>query len=208
MSQTWNINGNSSQIFGVTLNVITVGGPNVTKLYQIFVQVSCLTPANVTYTCATGNGTIALPANGGRGSLVVPITPLIDPETTEVHDLSFIVTGSPSPVTTCTPTFVVTAPQSVNITRSNSGTTGTTISVAVIYTGNCTSASITVTTSSSPTGLTVVTNPTAFMVPPSPAVITETILVQPSTALGQYVVIDTFVSGSVTVSTAIAVRVV
>ena len=96
LSSTWNINGTASLVTGVTLNVTTVGGANVTKLYQIFIQVSCFNNATQTeFTCATGSNTIILRANGGVGTLIVPISPAIDPETVEVHDLSFIVTGKP-----------------------------------------------------------------------------------------------------------------
>ena len=128
MQSTWNIALNTSTITGVTLNVNTSSpGATGSKLYTIYVQVSCLKgpPPGIpgtSYTCATGTATINLPVNGGSGVLVVNISPPIDPELVEIDDLSFIVTGSPPSVTGCTPDFSITAsPTTVFL-----NTTGTT----------------------------------------------------------------------------------
>jgi hypothetical protein len=128
---TWNIDLNTSTITGVTLNVNTSSpGATGSKLYQIYVQVSCLKgpPPGIpgtAYTCATGTATINLPVNGGSGILVVNLSPRIDPELIEVDDLSFIVTGSPPSVTGCTPDFTISARPStvfLNITGSPTNT--------------------------------------------------------------------------------------
>lgn len=121
-SSFWSINGTASLITGVTLNITTVGGAGTTgfKLYKVYIQVSCFNNATQTgFTCATGNNSIILPVNmnGTSTRLNVPITPPIDPETIEVHDLSFIVTGNP---VTCKPDFAFTASTNiVNLTISH-----------------------------------------------------------------------------------------
>lgn len=137
ISSTFTINGNLSVITAVILNVTTVGQPGapvVTKLYQVFIQVSCLDQtvlgkAGLEFTCATGTATITLPSNGGSGRLIVPITPQIDPETIEVHDLSFIVTGTPSPVSGgCTADFAISAvPTSVTLNETGTGRANATL---------------------------------------------------------------------------------
>lgn len=99
ISSAWKINGTASLVNGVVLNLTTLGaaGAVVSKLYKIYIQVSCFNNATQTeFTCATGSNTIVLPVNMNGTSVLlnVPITPPIDPETIEIHDLSFIVTGS------------------------------------------------------------------------------------------------------------------
>jgi hypothetical protein len=101
----WKVNANQSLVVMVLLQVTTVGiagSPIVNKVYQVVVQVSCLNSANVSYTCSTGRGIIPLPSNmnGTSAVLPVPLNPPIDPETTEIDDLSFIVTSSPNQFTT------------------------------------------------------------------------------------------------------------
>ena len=172
----------------------------MTKLYQVFVQVSCLNSALVEFICATGTGTITLPASGGAGTLVVPITPPIDPELTEIHDLSFIVTGSPTPVPTCRPFFNVTAtPSIVTINRTATGGTAKVVKT-IQYFGNCPGATISLTTVSKPLGLTVSVMPPVVTVPPSPQTVIEVITAGPNTAPGQYSVIETDTAGQVTVT--------
>ncbi len=108
LQTTWAINGTASLVTGVKLNLTTVGlsgSPIITKIYQIFVQVSCLDAAGVEFTCSTGNGSVALPSNMSGAQFLLPITlsTPIDPEATEVHDLSYIVTGAPDPGGIVTP---------------------------------------------------------------------------------------------------------
>jgi hypothetical protein len=219
INSSWNINGTASLLTGVTLNVTTVGGSAVAfKLYTIYVQVSCLNANNVSYTCATGTGTITLPANGGAGTVVVPVSPAIDPETTEVHDLSFIVTGTP----TCSTTFSVTATPSVlNITRNTTFEVNGTVTKTIVYTGTCPSATISLSAigkgpgaPGTPQGLTVLFaggSPlgiiNAVTVPPSPTIVQEVIFVQPTTLPGTYQVIETDTSGSTAVTLTTTVHV-
>ena len=132
ISSTFTINGTLSVITAVILNVTTVGQPGapvVTKLYQVFIQVSCLAVDGREFTCATGAATITLPSSGGSGRLVVPIAPQIDPELVEVHDLSFIVTGTPSPVSGgCTADFAISAvPTSVTLNETGTGRANATL---------------------------------------------------------------------------------
>jgi hypothetical protein len=209
ISTTWNINGNLSLITGVTLNVTTVStGSNATKLYVIFVQVSCLDlTTGKEFTCSTGSGTITLPVNlnGRSATLTVTLTPQIDPETVEVHDLSFIVTGSPSgtppPPTPCDSTFTVSAtPSSVTINR-------TVTNVAIVtktffYPKNanpCPQILISLNAKSSPPGLNVaLTTNNVILLPGQAFTVTEAISATSSTAPGQYSVIETDTSPPIT----------
>ncbi len=196
------------------LNVTTVGGPvGVTKLYTVFVQVSCFNNATRTeFTCATGSGTITLPASGGVGILIVPVSPAIDPETIEVHDLSFIVTGTP----TCSTTFSITAtPAVLNITRNTAFPVNGSIFKTLLYTGTCPKATINLSATSkgpgapgTPQGLTVNIFPNTVTVPPSPVTVTEVVTVQPTTLPGTYQVVETDISGSVVVTIITTVNVV
>jgi hypothetical protein len=96
----WNTELNNSLVTGLILNVTTTGvaGETGTKLYHIDVQVSCLpatSPAAVS-NCAFGTTLVTLPVNLNGTSVMVPValSRAIDPEVTEIDDLSFIVTGS------------------------------------------------------------------------------------------------------------------
>ncbi len=97
----WHIDLNQSLVTDLILNVTTVGAAGTTgfKVYQVFVQVSCLNSANISYTCSTGSGQIALPTNmnGTSAILQVKLNTPVDPEIIEIDDLSFIFTGSPLP---------------------------------------------------------------------------------------------------------------
>lgn len=105
----WIIDLNSSTIKGVILNITTTapsGTPIVVKLYQIFIQVSCIDTTLATgteFTCTTGTTIIALPSNLNGNHVIVRVSfsPPIDPELIEVHDLSFIVTGTPCTTIGC-----------------------------------------------------------------------------------------------------------
>ncbi len=99
LSTLWVINGTASLVTGVNLNVTTVSPtPLQLKLYQIFVQISCLPPAPappVEFTCSTGQTQVTLPTFlNGTMIVSVSLNPTIDPELSEVHDISFIVTGT------------------------------------------------------------------------------------------------------------------
>ena len=88
---------------GLILNVTAAPG----SVYQIVTSVSCqnLTTGAV-YWCAHGVIKIdcTTAAVGCHGVIVgLPLHPQFDPELTEVHDLSFIVTSTPPvPVRICT----------------------------------------------------------------------------------------------------------
>lgn len=123
INSIWDIQQNASLINGVFLNITTVGPagavPGV-KLYQVFLQVSCLSGGQV-FTCSTGTATIVLPTNMNGNSTVLPvtITPPVEPELTEVDDLSFIVSATP----VSTPGFtVITVPSTVVLNASAMGT--------------------------------------------------------------------------------------
>lgn len=192
------------------MRVTTVGGPiNVTKIYQIFIQVSCLSltpPSTSEFTCATGSSSITLPANGGSGTLVVPISPPIDPELIEVHDLSFIVTGTQT--TGCTPSITLTAsPTTVNVVRSTAGLVNATVTKTVTsicgFTGLVKFGPPPV-----PAGVTISFFPNPITVPPNgSASTTEIISVSPSTLPGTYSIPNTAIgppSATVTVTLNVA----
>ncbi len=218
LTSSWSINLNTSSIVAVILNVTTVGGTTTQfKLYQIFVQLSCLKGPlpgipGTDFTCAVGTITITLPTNMNRTSTIVrvPITPPIDPELIEVHNLSFIVTGSPAPPPTpsCTTTFTVTVtPGVLNITRSPAGTVNGTFTKAIRYTGTCPTAAISLSAigkgpgaPGTPQGIGVIVVPNVVTVPPGTTIVTEVIFVSPTTLPGQYQVVETDTSGSVVVN--------
>jgi len=103
LNTIWNINVNQSLVTGLILNVTTVGGTGLSgvRLYSINIQVSCQITALpvpvVRPNCAVGQVSIKLPVNLSPGAALVPVSiaPAIDPEKTEIDDLSFIVTASP-----------------------------------------------------------------------------------------------------------------
>ncbi len=102
LNSFWRINLNQSLVTSLLLNVTTVGTPTTTigvKLYQVLVQVSCLSTAGVPFTCSTGSTQAPLLTNmnGTSAILVVALRPPVDPENTEIDDLSFIVTATPVP---------------------------------------------------------------------------------------------------------------
>lgn len=101
LNTIWNNELNSSMVTGLILNLTTTGGSGATgsKLYQVEVQVSCLTGTAVRPNCAVGTTLVTLPVNMNGNSVLVPVSifPSLDPETTEIDDLSFIVTGAPAP---------------------------------------------------------------------------------------------------------------
>jgi hypothetical protein len=98
----WNLELNSSLVTGLILNLTTTGAPGATgtKLYQVAVEVSCLTSTGtVQPNCAIGTTLVTLPVNLNGTSVMIPvqIAPAVDPEITEIDNLSFIVTAVPDP---------------------------------------------------------------------------------------------------------------
>jgi hypothetical protein len=214
LSSSWSIDGVNSVVVGVVLNVTTVGASGLTgsKLYQIFVQVSCLNAAGMEYTCATGSNTITLPVNmnGASTILIVRTTPPIDPETTQIHDLSFIVTGSPSPVTTpqcppgTLPDFTITAsPATVNLTATNP--TALVIKTLTSVCGFTGTVNLSVT---QPPGITDTINPPAVtLTAGGTATVVDKLNLAPQTPRGTFPVTVTAVSGTITHTVTITVNV-
>ncbi len=99
----WDIDGANSLVSNLTLVVTTNGTLWELKRYQIFVQVSCLDPGpdgrlgtldDSEIICATARTVVVLPTHSiGLRTVKLPLDRPINPETTEVHDLSFIVTS-------------------------------------------------------------------------------------------------------------------
>jgi hypothetical protein len=216
-STTWNINLNMSTITGITLVVTTTGvsgSPVVNKLYQIFVQVSCLTAAGTEFTCATGTNTIVLPSNmnGATTMLVITISPALDPEQIEVHDLSFIVTGTPTPTTPqcppgTPPGFSITAsPTFVSITTANPKAV-----VVKTLTANCAfSGTVTLSASVQPgSNLVIALTPTSVTLTPNgSATVTEIVTEGPSAFIpGNFTITNTGISGALSQSVTITVSV-
>lgn len=96
----WHVSLNQSLVTFLVLNVTTAGTSGGFRLYQVFVEVSCLNlTTNAEFTCSQGSGLIPLPTNMNGASAVLPIVlhPPVDPEIAEIHDLSFIVTETALP---------------------------------------------------------------------------------------------------------------
>jgi hypothetical protein len=216
-STTWNINLNTSTITGITLVVTTTGvsgSPVINKLYQVFVQVSCLNSTGLEFTCATGTSTIVLPSNmnGATAMMVIQISPALDPELIEVHDLSFIVTGSPTPTTPqcppgTPPSFSITAnPTFVSLTTANPKAV-----VVKTLTANCAfSGTVTVAASVQASSNLVITlvPVSVTLTPNSSATITETIAEGPGAFVpGNFTITNTATSGSLSQSVTITVSV-
>lgn len=203
---TWNIALNSSTVTGVTLDVNTSSpGATGSKLYTIYVQVSCLKgpPPGIpgtSYTCATGTATINLPVNGGSGVLVVNISPPIDPELVEIDDLSFIVTGSPPSITGCTPDFTITAsPTIVNLNITGSPTKSAFANITKTITANaCFRGTISLSASTPAPGVTLVfSTPVVTLVPGQTVIVTEAIIAN-GTPPGMYPLTNVATSGLIT----------
>ncbi len=209
-STSWNINLNSSTVIGVTLNVLTISKvpTTVTKLYQIFIQVSCLDASGREFTCATGSTTVTLPSNGGSATLFVPISPQIDPELIEIHDLSFIVTGTPTTTGGCTPDFTISA-NPANLTLSSNGTSAPTIGfVNKTITSLCKfSGNVTLSVSTNGGFSISLSSITVFLPAGGTVSILETINAK-GVAPGNYLVKNTATSGSLSHSVIINVSVI
>lgn len=107
---TWSIDAERSLVTDVDLLV----EPNSTvwkmKLFEFFIQVSCLDPGpdgqegtadDVEFICSTGQARRVWPSHWiGLQPLRIDLQRPVNPETTEIHDLSFIVTNiNPRPQT-------------------------------------------------------------------------------------------------------------
>ncbi len=97
IQSTWSINSKTSLVTDVDLLVTTNSSVWQLKLYRVEVEVSCLkeTPGTVPveFICANGRATIILPTHGiGLRPIKILLNNPIDPEITEIHDLSIIVT--------------------------------------------------------------------------------------------------------------------
>ncbi len=101
---TWSIDADTSLVRDVDLLVFMNSPVWKLKLFEFFVQVSCLdesvTPPKE-FICSTGSTRAILPSHWiGLRPIRVDLKRPINPETTEIHDLSFIVTDlNPVPQT-------------------------------------------------------------------------------------------------------------
>ncbi len=98
---TWSIDPDTSTVTDVDLLVFPRAAVWKLKLFQFFVQVSCLAPDGTESICSTGSTKAILPSHWiGLRPLSIALTKPINPETTEIEDLSFIVTDlNPVPQT-------------------------------------------------------------------------------------------------------------
>jgi hypothetical protein len=222
---------NSSLVTGLLLNVTTTGvaGQTGTKLYTIDVQVSCLpSTATAPTHCASGTTLATLPVNLNGTAVIIPvaISPSIDPEVTEIDDLSFIVTGStadlymrncfpiycytlvtvgiPSPV--LMPDFFLFSLSDNGITlHCGSSTTGGSCAISsatvtkIVQSSNGYTGTVTL-SASAPPGLTATIGPPISQLVPSGGSVTytETISTTPTTLLGNYFVLNTATDGTLT----------
>ncbi len=98
---TWSIDPDTSTVTDVDLLIFPRSTVWKLKLFEFFVQVSCLDSAGNEFICSTGSITTVLPSHWiGLRPLRIALTKPINPETTEIEDLSFIVTDlNPVPQT-------------------------------------------------------------------------------------------------------------
>lgn len=93
----WTIDAPNSTITGLDLLVFPNDTVRELRLYQVLIQVSCLDPNGKEYICSTGGVQVVLPSMGvGIRPLHIDLQTTLFPETTEVHDLSFIVSSTTS----------------------------------------------------------------------------------------------------------------
>jgi len=96
VAAVWSIDGPKSLVTDVVLLVTTQSPVLTLKRYQVFVQVSCLDETILPpreFICSNGQTSIILPTNGaGLRRLRIILETPVNPELTEIHDLSFIVT--------------------------------------------------------------------------------------------------------------------
>lgn len=220
----WNTELNSSRVTGLILNLTTTGvsGATGSKLYHIDVQVSCLAGTAVSPNCAFGSTLVTLPVNMNGTTVMIPvsISPSIDPEITEIDDLSFIVTGTPADMIMstcviqsicwtvipfpkpCLPVdfalFVATTPGGpLTLTLPLPGSTGpNTVSVTKIVQSFCKYTGVVTLSAAAPPDLMVTFAPVSQLVPPGGAVTyTETISTTAATIPGPHLVVNIATDG-------------
>ncbi len=212
----WNTELNSSRVTGLILNITTTApsGATGSKLYQVEVQVSCLTGTTVSPNCAVGTTLVSLPVNLNGASVLIPlsIAPSIDPETTEIDDLSFIVTGTPDkafcpfqlafgcwqilpPPKPPPPDFALFAqtstggPLTLPLPPPGSPAPTSVSVVKVVQSLNFYTGTVTLTALVAPPDLVVTFSPGAVLVPPNIAVTsTETISTTAATMPGLHII--------------------
>ncbi len=221
LNTIWNTDLNSSRVTGLILNLTTTSSSGATgsKLYQVEVQVSCLTGTAVSPNCAVGTVLVTLPVNLNGASVLVPvaITPSIDPETTEIDDLSFIVTGAPADLimNTCIAIACWTLPQPpickpdfALFTQTTAGgplilplsppgsPAPTSVSVTKIVQSFCKYTGLVTLSAVAPPDLVVTFSPGAVLVPPNGAATsTETITTIAATVLGPHLIVNIATDG-------------
>lgn len=148
VAAVWFIDAPKSLVTDVVLLVTTEAPVLTLKLYAVYVQVSCLDETTIPPTefiCSNGRTSIVLPTDGaGLRRLRINLSTPINPELTEIHDLSFIVTDlgrvGPMPPTHFvgpTPTVVELTPgTSVRVTVRALGTAGVSPGTTVTLTAN------------------------------------------------------------------------
>ncbi len=121
---TWSIDAEASLVRDVDLLVFMNSQVWKLKLFEFFVQVSCLDESKTPPTefiCSTGSTKAVLPSHWiGLRPIRVDLKRPINPETTEIHDLSFIVTDL-NPVPQTRPAlFVGAMPAQIKIPQGGS----------------------------------------------------------------------------------------
>ncbi len=90
---TWSIDPDTSLVTDVDLLVFPNAPVWKLKLFEFFVQVSCLDSSGAQFICSTGSTRVVFPSHWiGLRPLRILLNKPINPETTEIDDLSFIVT--------------------------------------------------------------------------------------------------------------------
>jgi len=121
---TWSIDADNSLVRSVDLLTFMNATVWKLKLFEFFVQVSCLdetvTPPRE-FICSTGSTRAVLPSHWiGLRPIRVDLKKPINPETTEIHDLSFIVTDL-NPVPQTSPAlFVGAMPAQIQLAQGKS----------------------------------------------------------------------------------------
>ena len=206
LNTIWNVNVNQSLVTGLILNVTTVGGPGLSgvRVYSISIQVSCLrTNGVIRPNCAVGHVSVKLPVNlNGAATLVpAPIAPALDPETTEIDDLSFIVTAmpdatlniypwNPAVLPFCIKDFaMIKEPNFVTLNTAVGSTSASADVNVLVYSLSCNYSGEVTITASTPAGLTAIFSTNPVFVPKGKFVTTtETLTSDGSLIPGMYLV--------------------
>ena len=123
---TWSIDPDKSLVTDVDLLIFPNASVWQLKLFQFFVQVSCLdetvTPPRE-FICSTGSTRAVLPSHWiGLRPLRIDLKTPINPETTEIHDLSFIVTDLNQVPQTSPALFVGAMPAQIQLAQGETKT--------------------------------------------------------------------------------------